>query len=71
MNKEITMKEVLGHEEDYYEESYINSWRNDFELLERMTSSCSKEEIQRLYDMVNGETWELMDMVQYIANNKN
>lgn len=71
MKMQITMKEVLGHEEEYYEEEYRKTWRNDFELLERMTKNCSKEETQRLYDMVNGETWELMDMVKYIANNKN
>ena len=36
MNKEITMKEVLGHEEDYYMKEYRTTWRDDFKLLERI-----------------------------------
>lgn len=71
MNKETTMKEVLGHEEDYYGEEFQETLKNDFAFLERLTENCTKNEVQRIYDMINGETRELMDMVQYIANNKN
>lgn len=71
MKKEIPMNEVFGRGEDYYSERYINSWRNDFELLQRITKDCNKEEVQRIFDMINGETPEIMDMIQYIANNKN
>ena len=69
MKKNITMLEVLGHEDSYYEEEYQKTWRNDFELLQKITKVCTKEEIQRLYDMINGETWEMMDMIKYINNN--
>ena len=69
MKKEATIKEVFNREDNYYTEEYQKTWRNDFELLQRVTKGCTKEEIQRLYDMINGETWEMMDMIKYIKNN--
>lgn len=69
--KEITMNEVFGRGEDYYTKEYQNNWRKDFDLLERITKDCTKEELERIYDMINGETYEIMDMVQYLSNNKN
>lgn len=69
MKKEATIKEVFNREDNYYTEEYQKTWRNDLALLQRITKYCTKEEIQRLYDMINGETWEMMDMIQYIKNN--
>lgn len=71
MNKDITMKEVLFRGEEYYGDEYINTWRDDFSLLERMTYNFKKEEIEKLYNMLNNNIGETMNMVQYIANNKN
>lgn len=71
MIKNVTMKEVLKHDEDYYIEEYRRTWIKDLELLHKITESCNKNEMQRLYDMINGETYEFMDMIQYLMNNKN
>lgn len=71
MKKEINMSDVFRHGEGYYTEEYKNAWRKDFDLLERMTKNCSGEEVERLYCMINEEPIELLDMVQYIGNNKN
>lgn len=71
MNNNATMMEIFGHGEDYYTKEYQNTWKNDLNLLERMTDGFSKEETERIYDMINGETHELMDMIKYIASNKN
>lgn len=70
MKKDVTMLEVLGHEDSYYIEGYQRTWRNDLALLERITESCNDEEMERIYDMINGETYEIMHMIEYIAKNK-
>lgn len=71
MKKEITMNEVFSRGENYYTDEYKKTWRKDFELIERMTNNFTANEINRLYEIINGETIELLDMIQYIADNKN
>lgn len=70
MKKDVTMLEVLGHEDSYYIEEYQRTWKRDLALLERIMESCNEEEIGRIYDMINGETYEIMHMIEYIAKNK-
>lgn len=69
--KQVTMMEVLGHNEEYYMEDYQNVWRGNLELLEKITNNCTKEEVQKLYYMINYEISEFMKMIKYIENNKN
>lgn len=70
MKKDVTMLEVLGHDDSYYIEEYQRTWRSDLTLLERIMESCNDEEMGRIYDMINEETYEIMHMIEYIAKNK-
>lgn len=73
MNKQVKMSDVFPHvkyNKDYYTDEYKKTWINDFDLLNRITKDCSKEEVQKIYDMINGELHEIMDMIFYILNNK-
>ena len=68
MKKNLTMLEVLGHGEDYYTEKYRTEWKNDFELIKKMTKNLTVEEMEKFYDMLNMCWEEHRDMLRYIIN---
>ena len=71
MKKNLTMLEVLGHDEDYYTEEYRTEWKNDFRLIEKMTKDLTIEEMEKFYDMLNMCWEEYRNMLRYIINQTN
>lgn len=67
-NKEL-IKRVLGREDGYYTDNYVeNIFPRQYTLIEKIYNYLSKEEFSELYNMIDESCMDAFRMISYFES---
>jgi len=70
-NKEL-IKRVLGREDGYYTDDYVeNKFPRQYKLMEKICNYLDKEEFSELYNMIDESGMDAFRMISYFEDNSN
>lgn len=67
-DKAKLLKEVTRRDADYYIDGYVDVFYERYELVKSIKEAVGAEGIKMLFDLVNSETYELMNLLEYLEN---
>lgn len=60
------LEKVTGRKSNYYVEGYEDAFYQHYKLIADIKEALGTESMKKLYDLVNEETYELMNILNYL-----